>query len=245
MHGRRGYRHTCPPASVVSKISAWSISICSGFVSEHPCYVWQVGQFDKTYYSGPQHELPSAPGEHDAIHANGTLLEWKRTSRFPCQRVTNYALWANHGKSIHRIHEVIKYRTMIFHSMVQAFCGKTTLRLAGAECVRRHLTWRPRNGDFRKWDGTSAGFKGMFQQRTGIGICLDELGSLLVNDPLQFAYSVTGGQSRVPGNLKGTPVLDSIGIRMFVLLLGEESFQGTARASKAGTKGDIRQTAGY
>ena len=27
VHGRRGYCHTCPPASV-SKISAWSISIC-------------------------------------------------------------------------------------------------------------------------------------------------------------------------------------------------------------------------
>uniref|UniRef100_UPI001F3A71EB hypothetical protein n=2 Tax=Aeromonas TaxID=642 RepID=UPI001F3A71EB len=87
--------------------------------------------------------------------------------------------------------------------------------------------------------GTSAGFKGMFQQRTGIGICLDELGSLSSNDPLQFAYSVTGGQSRVLGNLKGTGNRSPLASNVCAPSSGEESFKELLERSKAGTKGGI------
>lgn len=241
----------CPGAREEGLLSYMSASISiqdisvvhqhlqAGFVSEHPCYVWVGRSIYKTGYSGPQHELLSAPGEHDAIHANGTLLEWKENVALPVKESPTmlFAIMANLSNVFMKLSNT---GTMIFHFYGASSCGKTTLLQVGQSVsgVASDPSAGPATA-IVKWDGTSAGFKGMFQQRTGIGICLDELGSLSSNDPLQFAYSVTGGQSRVLGNLKGTGNRSPLASNVCAPSSGEESFKELLERSKAGTKGGI------
>lgn len=241
----------CPGAREEGLLSYMSASISiqdisvvhqhlqAGFVSEHPCYVWVGRSIYKTGYSGPQHELLSAPGEHDAIHSNGTLLEWKENVALPVKESPTmlFAIMANLSNVFMKLSNT---GTMIFHFYGASSCGKTTLLQVGQSVsgVASDPSAGPATA-IVKWDGTSAGFKGMFQQRTGIGICLDELGSLSSNDPLQFAYSVTGGQSRVLGNLKGTGNRSPLASNVCAPSSGEESFKELLERSKAGTKGGI------
>lgn len=239
----------CPGAREEGLLSYMSASISiqdisvvhqhlqAGFVSEHPCYVWVGRSIYKTGYSGPQHELLSAPGEHDAIHSNGTLLEWKENVALPVKESPTmlFAIMANLSNVFMKLSNT---GTMIFHFYGASSCGKTTLLQVGQSVsgVASDPSAGPATA-IVKWDGTSAGFKGMFQQRTGI--CLDELGSLSSNDPLQFAYSVTGGQSRVLGNLKGTGNRSPLASNVCAPSSGEESFKELLERSKAGTKGGI------
>lgn len=211
----------------------------AGFDSEDLCYLWPGQSIYKAGYSGPQHELVSALGEHDAIHSNGTLLEWKENVALPVKEsptmlVAIMVSLANVFMTLSNI------GTMICHFFGASSCGKTTLLQVGQSVsgVASDPSAGPATA-IVKWDGTSAGFKGMFQQRTGIGICLDELGSLSSNDPLQFAYSVTGGQSRVLGNLKGTGNRSPLASNVCAPSSGEESFKELLERSKAGTKGGI------
>ncbi|BBQ54496.1 hypothetical protein WP2S18C03_35770 [Aeromonas veronii] len=180
----------CPGAREEGLLSYMSASISiqdisvvhqhlqAGFVSEHPCYVWVGRSIYKTGYSGPQHELLSAPGEHDAIHSNGTLLEWKENVALPVKESPTmlFAIMANLSNVFMKLSNT---GTMIFHFYGASSCGKTTLLQVGQSVsgVASDPSAGPATA-IVKWDGTSAGFKGMFQQRTGIGICLDELGSL-------------------------------------------------------------------
>lgn len=223
----------------IQDISVVHQHLQAGFVSEHPCYVWVGRSIYKTGYSGPQHELLSAPGEHDAIHSNGTLLEWKENVALPVKESPTMlvAIMANLSNVFMKLSNT---GTMIFHFYGASSCGKTTLLQVGQSVsgVASDPSAGPATA-IVKWDGTSAGFKGMFQQRTGIGICLDELGSLSSNDPLQFAYSVTGGQSRVLGNLKGTGNRSPLASNVCAPSSGEESFKELLERSKAGTKGGI------
>ena len=173
----------CPGAREEGLLSYMSASISiqdisvvhqhlqAGFVSEHPCYVWVGRSIYKTGYSGPQHELLSAPGEHDAIHANGTLLEWKENVALPVKESPTmlFAIMANLSNVFMKLSNT---GTMIFHFYGASSCGKTTLLQVGQSVsgVASDPSAGPATA-IVKWDGTSAGFKGMFQQRTGIGIC--------------------------------------------------------------------------
>lgn len=223
----------------IQDISVVHQHLQAGFVSEHPCYVWVGRSIYKAGYSGPQHELLSAPGEHDAIHSKGTLQGWQKKIALSVKESPTMlvAIMANLSNVFMKLSNT---GTMIFHFYGASSCGKTTLLQVGQSVsgVASDPSAGPATA-IVKWDGTSAGFKGMFQQRTGIGICLDELGSLSSNDPLQFAYSVTGGQSRVLGNLKGTGNRSPLASNVCAPSSGEESFKELLERSKAGTKGGI------
>jgi len=209
----------------IQDISVVHQHLQAGFVSEHPCYVWVGRSIYKTGYSGPQHELLSAPGEHDAIHSKGTLQGWQKKIALSVKESPTMlvAIMANLSNVFMKLSNT---GTMIFHFNGASSCGKTTLLQVGQSVsgVASDPSAGPATA-IVKWDGTAAGFKGMFQQRTGIGICLDELGSLSSNDPLQFAYSVTGGQSRVLGNLKGTGNRSPLASNVCAPSSGEESFK--------------------
>ncbi|MGE6136633.1 DUF927 domain-containing protein, partial [Aeromonas salmonicida] len=83
-----------------------------------------------TGYSGPQHELLSAPGEHDAIHSNGTLLEWKENVALPVKESPTmlFAIMANLSNVFMKLSNT---GTMIFHFYGASSCGKTTLLQVG------------------------------------------------------------------------------------------------------------------
>ncbi|WP_429149832.1 DUF927 domain-containing protein, partial [Aeromonas rivipollensis] len=90
-----------------------------------------------------------------------------------------------------------------------------------------------------KWDATLVGLIAKFQQRTGIGICLDEVGSLSSRDLLQYVYAATGGQSRLRGNINGTCNQSPLSSVVCGLSSGEESMKEKLERSKEGTKGGI------
>ena len=241
----------CPGAREEGLLSYMSASISiqdisvvhqhlqAGFVSEHPCYVWVGRSIYKAGYSGPQHELLSAPGEHDAIHSNGTLLEWKENVALPVKESPTmlFAIMANLSNVFMKLSNT---GTMIFHFYGASSCGKTTL-LQVAQSVSG-VASDPSGGPATaivKWDATLVGLIAKFQQRTGIGICLDEVGSLSSRDLLQYVYAATGGQSRLRGNINGTCNQSPLSSVVCGLSSGEESMKEKLERSKEGTKGGI------
>ncbi|AUZ73876.1 hypothetical protein C3405_14130 [Aeromonas hydrophila] len=211
----------------------------AGFDSEDLCYLWPGQSIYKAGYSGPQHELVSALGEHDAIHSNGTLLEWKENVALPVKEsptmlVAIMVSLANVFMTLSNI------GTMICHFFGASSCGKTTL-LQVAQSVSG-VASDPSGGPATaivKWDATLVGLIAKFQQRTGIGICLDEVGSLSSRDLLQFVYAATGGQSRLRSNINGTCNQSPLSSVVCGLSSGEESMKEKLERSKEGTKGGI------
>ncbi len=142
----------------------------AGFVSEYPCYVWVGRSIYKAGYSGPQHELLSAPGEHDAIHSKGTLQEWQEkiassVKESPTMLIAIMASLSN------VFMELSNTGTMIFHFYGASSCGKTTLLQVGQSVSG--VASDPSGGPATaivKWDATLAGLIAKFQQRTGIGV---------------------------------------------------------------------------
>ncbi|MGU5695973.1 DUF927 domain-containing protein [Aeromonas allosaccharophila] len=223
----------------IQDISVVDQHLQAGFVSEHPCYVWVGRSIYKTGYSGPQHELLSAPGEHDAIHSNGTLLEWKDNVALTVKESPTmlFAIMASLSNVFMTLSNT---GTMIFHFYGASSCGKTTL-LQVAQSVSG-VASDPSGGPATaivKWDATLAGLIAKFQQRTGIGICLDEVGSLSSRDLLQYVYAATGGQSRLRGNINGTCNQSPLSSVVCGLSSGEESMKEKLERSKEGTKGGI------
>ncbi|MFM5629774.1 DUF927 domain-containing protein [Aeromonas veronii] len=223
----------------IQDISVVDQHLQAGFVSEHPCYVWVGRSIYKTGYSGPQHELLSAPGEHDAIHSNGTLLEWKDNVAHTVKESPTmlFAIMASLSNVFMTLSNT---GTMIFHFYGASSCGKTTL-LQVAQSVSG-VASDPSGGPATaivKWDATLAGLIAKFQQRTGIGICLDEVGSLSSRDLLQYVYAATGGQSRLRGNINGTCNQSPLSSVVCGLSSGEESMKEKLERSKEGTKGGI------
>ncbi len=175
----------------IQDISVVDQHLQAGFVSEHPCYVWVGRSIYKTGYSGPQHELLSAPGEHDAIHSNGTLLEWKDNVAHTVKESPTmlFAIMASLSNVFMTLSNT---GTMIFHFYGASSCGKTTL-LQVAQSVSG-VASDPSGGPATaivKWDATLVGLIAKFQQRTGIGICLDEVGSLSSRDPCTGSLAAT------------------------------------------------------
>ncbi|MFQ2115563.1 DUF927 domain-containing protein [Aeromonas hydrophila] len=211
----------------------------AGFVSEYPCYVWVGRSIYKAGYSGPQHELLSAPGEHDAIHSKGTLQEWQEkiassVKESPTMLIAIMASLSN------VFMELSNTGTMIFHFYGASSCGKTTLLQVGQSVSG--VASDPSGGPATaivKWDATLAGLIAKFQQRTGIGICLDEVGSLSSRDLLQYVYAATGGQSRLRSNIHGTCDRSPLSSVVCGLSSGEESMKEKLERSKEGTKGGI------
>ncbi|MGY3979254.1 DUF927 domain-containing protein [Aeromonas mytilicola] len=227
-----------------ASISIQDISVAhqhlqAGFVSEHPCYVWVGRSIYKAGYSGPQHELLSAPGEHDAIHSKGTLQEWQENIALPVKesRTMLFAIMANLSNVFMKLSNT---GTMIFHFYGASSCGKTTLLQVGQSVSG--VASDPSGGPATaivKWDATLVGLIAKFQQRTGIGICLDEVGSLSSRDLLQYVYAATGGQSRLRGNIHGTCDRSPLSSVVCGLSSGEESMREKLERSKEGTKGGI------
>ena len=223
----------------IQDISVVDQHLQAGFVSEHPCYVWVGRSIYKTGYSGPQHELLSAPGEHDAIHSNGTLLEWKENVALPVKESPTmlFAIMVSLANVFMTLSNI---GTMICHFFGASSCGKTTL-LQVAQSVSG-VASDPSGGPATaivKWDATLVGLIAKFQQRTGIGICLDEVGSLSSRDLLQFVYAATGGQSRLRSNINGTCNQSPLSSVVCGLSSGEESMKEKLERSKEGTKGGI------
>lgn len=211
----------------------------AGFVSEYPCYVWVGRSIYKAGYSGPQHELLSAPGEHDAIHSKGTLQEWqeKIASSVKESPTMLFAIMASLSNVFMTLSNT---GTMIFHFYGASSCGKTTLLQVGQSVSG--VAADPSGGPATaivKWDATLVGLIAKFQQRTGIGICLDEVGSLSSRDLLQYVYAATGGQSRLRGNIHGTCDRSPLSSVVCGLSSGEESMKEKLERSKEGTKGGI------
>ncbi len=211
----------------------------AGFVSEYPCYVWVGRSIYKAGYSGPQHELLSAPGEHDAIHSKGTLQEWQEKIAFSVKESPTmlFAIMASLSNVFMTLSNT---GTMIFHFYGASSCGKTTLLQVGQSVSG--VAADPSGGPATaivKWDATLVGLIAKFQQRTGIGICLDEVGSLSSRDLLQYVYAATGGQSRLRGNIHGTCDRSPLSSVVCGLSSGEESMKEKLERSKEGTKGGI------
>lgn len=211
----------------------------AGFVSEYPCYVWVGRSIYKAGYSGPQHELLSAPGEHDAIHSKGTLQEWQEKIAFSVKESPTM-LFAIMASLSNVFMELSNTGTMIFHFYGASSCGKTTLLQVGQSVSG--VASDPSGGPATaivKWDATLAGLIAKFQQRTGIGICLDEVGSLSSRDLLQYVYAATGGQSRLRSNINRTCDQSPFSSVVCGLSSGEESMKEKLERSKEGTKGGI------
>lgn len=211
----------------------------AGFVSEYPCYVWVGRSIYKAGYSGPQHELLSAPGEHDAIHSKGTLQEWQEKIASSVKESPTM-LFAIMASLSNVFMELSNTGTMIFHFYGASSCGKTTLLQVGQSVSGAAAD--PSGGPATaivKWDATLVGLIAKFQQRTGIGICLDEVGSLSSRDLLQYVYAATGGQSRLRGNIHGTCDRSPLSSVVCGLSSGEESMKEKLERSKEGTKGGI------
>ncbi len=211
----------------------------AGFVSEYPCYIWVGRSIYKAGYSGPQHELLSAPGEHDAIHSKGTLQEWQEKIAFSVKESPTmlFAIMASLSNVFMTLSNT---GTMIFHFYGASSCGKTTLLQVGQSVSG--VAADPSGGPATaivKWDATLVGLIAKFQQRTGIGISLDEVGSLSSRDLLQYVYAATGGQSRLRGNIHGTCDRSPLSSVVCGLSSGEESMKEKLERSKEGTKGGI------
>ncbi len=211
----------------------------AGFVSEYPCYAWVGRSIYKAGYSGPQHELLSAPGEHDAIHSKGTLQEWQEKIAFSVKESPTmlFAIMASLSNVFMTLSNT---GTMIFHFYGASSCGKTTLLQVGQSVSG--VASDPSGGPATaivKWDATLAGLIAKFQQRTGIGICLDEVGSLSSRDLLQYVYAATGGQSRLRSNINRTCDQSPLSSVVCSLSSGEESMKEKLEQSKEGTKGGI------
>ena len=211
----------------------------AGFDENAPIYVWPNSSIGKVGFTGHQCELIPDPTAYLPIHAKGTLSEWQENIAAPVKELQTM-LFAILVCLSNVFMKLSNTGTMIFHFHGMSSGGKTTHLQVGQSVsgVASDPSAGPATA-ILKWDATVAGLLAMFQQRTGIGICLDELGSLSSHDPLQFAYSVTGGQSRLRSNINGTCNRNQSSSAVCGLSSGEESFREMLERSKTGTKGGI------